>query len=233
MEERALRKWAGVAGVAFVVLLVVSIVLVSPAPSADKSTMKIVNWFVGHRETTFISGVLTVLSTLAFLWFLGYLHHMLSMRAGKARGLSSILLTSGIYTVTVATVATLPTAALAVTANRPGIAPSDGVVHLLADLTNLSHSMTGVGLAVFLAALALLLSNGVLRPRWASWIAYIGAVLSVLGSVSGYFVSKAGKANPVSFLGLIGTVFFVVVVLAVSIMLLRMPAEEETPAVIY
>ena len=146
------------------------------------------------------------------------------MLAGAARGLSSILLTSGIYTVSVATVTTLPTAALAIAANRPGVAPSEGVVHLLGDLTNLSITLIGVGLAVFLATLGLLLADGVLRPRWATWVAYVGAILSVVGGVSGFFVSKSGKANPLSFAGLIGTVLFVVVILAVSIDMLGEPA---------
>jgi len=224
VDERVMRRWAAIAGIAFVVLLVASIVIVIPAPTADKSTAKILKWYTDNREIAFLSGALTVLSTLAFLWFLGYLHHALSMLAGAARGLSSILLTSGIYTVSVATVTTLPTAALAIAANRPGVAPSEGVVHLLGDLTNLSITLIGVGLAVFLATLGLLLADGVLRPRWATWVAYVGAILSVVGGVSGFFVSKSGKANPLSFAGLIGTVLFVVVILAVSIDMLGEPA---------
>jgi len=217
MDERSLRRWAGIAGMAFVVLLVLSIVLVFSAPTAEKSTAKIVKWYTDHRQLAFLSGALTVLSTLAFLWFLGYLYQALSGQPGTPRALSAIVLTSGIYTVSVATVTTLPTAALAVTANRPGVAPSDGVVHLLADLGGLSIGLIGVGLAVFLFALGLLLAQGVLRPGWATWVAYVGAVLSLIGGVAGFFVSKSGKMNPASFGGLIGTVFFVVVVFAISV----------------
>src|SRR5437899_2535827 len=37
MEERAVRRWAAFAGLAFVALLVISIVLTIPAPMPDKS----------------------------------------------------------------------------------------------------------------------------------------------------------------------------------------------------
>jgi hypothetical protein len=224
MSERTLRRSAAVAGIAFAVLLVVSIVLSIPAPMADKTTAKIVKWYADNREVVFTSGAFGVLSTLAFLWFLGYLYHVLSLLAGPARGLSSIVLASGIYTVTVATVTTLPSAALAITAARPGIAPSEGVVHLLADLTSLSIGLIGVGLAVFLAALGLLLAVGALRPRWATWVAYVGAVLSLVGGVSAFFVSKSGKGNPLGIGGLLGTVLFLIVVVAVSLDLLQAPA---------
>ena len=45
-----MRRWAGIAGMAFVVLLVLSIVLVIPAPSAEKSAAKIVKWYTDNRE---------------------------------------------------------------------------------------------------------------------------------------------------------------------------------------
>lgn len=224
MSEGTLRRWSAIAGIAFVVLLVVSIVLVIPAPMADKSTAKIVKWYVDNRELAFVSGALTVLSTLAFLWFLGYLHHALSLVAGASRALSSIVLTSGLYTVTVATVTALPTAALAITANRPGIPVNEGVVHLLADLIGLGITLIGVGLAIFLLALGLLLADGALRPRWAMWVAYAGAVLSVIGGVSGFFVTKSGKGNPLGFGGLVGTVLFIIVVVAICVDMLQAPA---------
>src|SRR5205807_3539785 len=94
MEERAVRRWAAFAGLAFVVLLVISIVLTIPAPMPDKSTAKIVKWFMDHRQTVYTSSVLGGLATVVFLWFLGYLHHAVSRAAGSARALSSILLTS-------------------------------------------------------------------------------------------------------------------------------------------
>jgi len=62
------------------------------------------------------------------------------------------------------------------------------------------------------------------------WVAYIGAVLNGVGGVAGFFVNKAGKANPLSFAGLIGTVLFVIVIIAVSADLLRTSAASPADA---
>jgi hypothetical protein len=227
MEERAVRRLAAFAGIAFVVLLVISIVLILPAPMPDKSTAKILKWFADHRQTVYTSSVLGSLATVAFLWFLGYLHHVVVTVAGRARGLSSILLASGILTVTIATMAALPFAALAATAGRPGGSPSDDLVHMLAVLNGFVGSLIGFGLVVFLLSLGLLLAQGALRPRWASWVAYVGAAFSVIGGVAGFYISKTGKANPLSFLGLLGVIPFLVAVVAISVQLLN---QQEAPA---
>jgi hypothetical protein len=216
MDERAVRRVAAIAGIAFVVLLIVSIVLTIPAPMPNKSAAKIVKWFADHRGAVFTSNVLGGLSTVVFLWFLGYLHHRLSDLAGGARALSSIVLTSGVATVTIATLSGLPFAALAVTASRPGVTPSEGVVHMLADLNGFGIALIGFGLTVFLAALGLELAQGAIGPRWASWAAYVGAILNLVGSVAGFFVSKSGKGNPAGIAGLIGLVLFLVTVVAIS-----------------
>jgi len=211
---------AAIAGIAFVVLLVVSIVLVIPAPMPHKSATKIAKWFMDNRGAVFTASALGGLATVVFLWFLGYLHHALSQLTGLSRALSSIVLTSGIATVTLATVSGLPFAALAVTAGRPGVAPSEGVVHLLADLNGFGINLIGFGLAVFLLALGLELAQGALRPRWASWVAYAGAILNLVASVAGFYVSKSGKPNPIGFAGLIGLLAFLVTVIAISVDLL-------------
>lgn len=221
MEETDVREMAAMAGIAFVVLLVVSIVLVGPAPMPNKSAAKIVHWFAKHRSTVLTSGVMGGLATVVFLWFLGYLHHALSQLTGVKRTLSSIVLTSGITTVTLATVSGLAFAALAITAGRPGVEPSEGVVHLLADLNGLGIALIGFGLAVFLLALGLELANGALRPQWAAWVAYLGAVANLVGGVAGFYVSRSGKPNPAGIGGLIGLVAFLVTLIAISVSLFR------------
>jgi hypothetical protein len=43
--------------------------------------------------------------------------------------------------------------------------------------------------------------------------------------VTDFYVSKSGKANPISFLGLLGTVLFLVVIVAISD-LVRTPGAD-------
>ena len=65
------------------------------------------------------------------------------------------------------------------------------------------------------------------RPSVEQARAALGAVLSVVGGVATAFVSKFGKANSASLVGLLGLALFAFVVVAVSISLLgdRAPAE--------
>jgi hypothetical protein len=203
-------------------------VLTVGAPMPDKSTAKIAKWFVDHRGSVYTSQVLGGLSTIAFLWFLGYLYHALSRLAGGARAVASIMLTSGITTVTVATVSGLAYGALAYTVSRPGAAPGDDLVHMLAVLNGFATGLIGFGLAVLLLALGLLLAQGSLRPRWATWVAYVGSAANVIGSVGSFYVSKSGKGNPLGILGLLGLVLFLITMVAISIGLL----SDEEPAAI-
>lgn len=225
MEERTVRRIAALAGFAFVVVLIVSVVLTIGPPMPDKSTAKIVKWFVDHRERVYTSEVLGGLATIAVLWFLGYLYHALSRLAGGARAIASIMLTSGIATAAVASMSGLAYATLAFTVSRPGASPSDDLVHMLTVLNGFEGVLIGFGLTLFLLAFGLLLSQGNLKPRWAAWVAYIGSAGSLIGSVGGgFFLSKAGKGNPLGLFGFLGLILFLVTMLAISSGLLS--AEE-------
>lgn len=217
MRESTLRKLSAGAGIAFVVLVVASIALTVAAPMPDKSAAKIVKWYADHRALVFSANAVGGLGAISFLWFIGYLHHTTSQRGGVSRALSSIMFAGGIATVIMATLSGLPAAALAVTAGRSGAVLSDGVVHELADLNGFGKLLIGLGLTVLLAALGMMIAGGVGGPGWASPVAYLGSALSVIGSVAGFYVSRSGKPDPVGFLGLIGTVLFFVIVLAISV----------------
>ena len=220
MRESSLRRLSAGAGIAFVVLVVASIALTVAAPMPDKSAAKIVKWYADHRALVFSANAVGGLGAIAFLWFIGYLHHMTSLRGGASRALSSIMFAGGISTVIMATVSGLPAAALAVGAGRSSAVLSDGVVHELADLDGFGKVLIGLGLTVLLAALGMMIGGGAVGPRWASPVAYLGSALNVIGSVAGFYVSRSGKPDPAGFLGLIGTVLFFIIVLAISIDLL-------------
>jgi len=115
---------------------------------------------------------------------------------------------------------TAPALALAVGAGRPGVPTSDALVHTLADLNSFGGVLVSTGVALFLAVVGLLIADGALAPLWAKWVAYVGAVLSLVGGVASAFVSKSGKANIGTFLGLLGLAVFAVVIVALSVSLL-------------
>ena len=220
MQERMLRQAAAIGGIVFVVLVVITTVLVIGAPTPDKSTAKIVKWYADHRGAIFTSGALTGLMMIAFLVFIGYLYHALSRQGGARAVLGAILLAGSVATDTIAAVAVLPGLALAVAANRPGVPPSEALVHTLEDLAYFPGALISIGVGMFLVIAGLLIADGALAPSWAKWVAYVGAVLSIVGGFVSAYVSKSGKPNVGGLVGLIGTGVFGIVVLAISISLL-------------
>ena len=228
MHERSIQKAAAIGGILFVLLLVIEIVLTIGAPTSDKSATQIVKWYADNRSVVLLGGALTGLWMVAFLAFVGYLHHLLSPFGGARRALASILLASGIATDTIAAVTVLPSLALAVTASRPGVAPSEGVVHTLSYLSAFSGVLVSVGTGLFLVVIGLLLADGALSPRWSVWVAYVGAGLSLIGGIVSVFVSKTGSPNIGGLVGLVGLALFLIVVMSVSIDLLR----GRTPAAV-
>src|SRR5579872_5649462 len=97
MQERSLRRAAAVGGIVFVILVVVSVVLVIPAPTPDKSAVKILKWFSDNRTAVLASAALTGVSLAAFLVFLGSVHSALR---GVSATLASIAFGSGVATIT-------------------------------------------------------------------------------------------------------------------------------------
>src|SRR5262249_53066005 len=92
------ERWAPVAGIAFVVLMVVGSMLVSDVPSPDASRSDIVGYLAdGDRQTKNIVGAyLWVFGALAFLWFLVRVRTDLRRAEGEPGLLSNLAFGAGV-----------------------------------------------------------------------------------------------------------------------------------------
>src|SRR5262245_27563626 len=123
------ERWAPVAGIAFVVLMVVGSMLVGNVPSPDASRAEIAAYLSdGDRQMHNIVGAyLWVIGAIAFLWFLIRLRNDLRRAEGGNGTLSNLAFGAGVAFAAVWTVsaATFASVAYAVTLRDAPVTETD------------------------------------------------------------------------------------------------------------
>jgi hypothetical protein len=181
------ERWAPVAGIAFVVLMVVGSMLVSNVPSPDAPRAEIVDYLAdGDRQMSNIVGAyLWVVGSLAFLWFLIRLRNDLRKAEGGRGTLSNLAFGAGVAFAAVWTVAasTFASVAYAVTLRDAPVTDTD-LVRVLPPLGRLELLLGGgfSGILVLLATSAVIPRTGVL-PRWLGGLAIAAAIALLFDAV--------------------------------------------------
>jgi hypothetical protein len=207
VNDRAVR-WAGLAGIVFVVLIVVTIVVGGSPPKPDDSAEKIRQYFVDHRGGIIAANFVGLFLTSFVIWFAVVLRELLrGDRASSALGTASL---AGI----------LVTAPLAVVGGALQVSAVyvDGTAsHLSDDLARLVYSSQALcfagassGLVVFAAATAMAIRRTRALPSYLMWL----ALLAVVGNVVA-FCSALGAGS--FFLGFVGIATFALFVLVAGI----------------
>jgi hypothetical protein len=210
MREKGLARYAPLAGVAFFVLTVVTIVLSNESPDSDDSTAKVVEYWTDNEDSEVAAAFVATFASFFFLWFAGSVRATVA-RVEAAGGRLATLLFGG----AVLSAAGLMTnnAIQFTVAETAGEVPPD-VTQTLSVLYADFFFPISMGIAIFLLASGIAaLSYGAL-PRWLGWAAVVLGVLIV---------------TPVWFVGLFGSVLWVLVV---SVLLFRAaggPAEPGEP----
>ena len=68
MSDRAVR-WAGVAGIVFVVLVVITIVVSGSPPMGDDAVSKIRDYYIDHRSSLLWANLVGIVGIPFILWF--------------------------------------------------------------------------------------------------------------------------------------------------------------------
>jgi hypothetical protein len=174
------ERWAPVAGIAFVVLMVVGSMLVGDVPHPDASQHEITGYLADtHRQMRNIVGAyLWIVGALAFLWFLVRLHNDLRRTEGGTGALSKLAFGAGVAfsAAWMTAAATFASVAYAVTLRDAPVTDSD-LVRVLPPLGRLELLLGGgfSGLLVLLATALVILRTGVL-PRWLGWLGIVAAI---------------------------------------------------------
>jgi hypothetical protein len=181
------ERWAPVAGIAFVVLMVVGSMLVGNVPSPDASRAEVAHYLTddSRQMHNIVGAYLWVIGALAFLWFLIRLRNDLRRAEGGKGTLSNLAYGAGVGFAAVWTVsaATFASVAYAVSLRNAPVTDTD-LVRVLPPLGRLELLLGGgfFGILVLLATAAVVLRTGVL-PRWLGWLA-IAAAIALLFDVT-------------------------------------------------
>ena len=102
MDETKFQKWGALAGIEFVVLLLIGSFIGGQPPKVTDSAAKITEYFTDNQDALKIGDFLSGLAVIAFLWFLGTLFQRVRAAEGGNGRVSGIALTGGVATAAVA-----------------------------------------------------------------------------------------------------------------------------------
>jgi hypothetical protein len=185
-ELRAPRA-AGVAGLAFAALFVVSLVLLRDHPAAGSSARQIADWYLhqNSRNISLVGLYLVPFAGIAFLWFIAVIRAHVGVR--EDRFLATVFLGSGVLFVTMLFAAAAAAgSSFAATRFLGSPAPSPDVVVFARGLAYAFLYVYGVRAgAVFMMVVSTIGRRTGALPGWLVLAGYVLAV-ALLVSVSFY-----------------------------------------------
>ena len=226
-SPHALRS-KGWAGLAFVFLIVASVILSGTPPNANASPTAIAAYLADHHQGLIVAGWLTFPTLAFFLWFVvgiaGYLRRM----SANDEGLPAYAITSAVYTAVVAFVASLITTGL-VFVPADVLAPRTlQFVWALSALVN--GSFLAMGLAIFVFACAHSMRRHNSGPNWVVWLGYASATGDAIMSLGVFYPSGIAFNNVIVSL-VLGFVLFAVWMIGASVTLIAQASRQLAGAV--
>ena len=189
MARRDWLRWAPIAGLVWVALVIVSVALTSDSPGDDDGIVKFVTYFrdSGNQTKIQVAALVAALGGLVFFWFLAGLRDILRSAEGLWGFGAALAYASGVAFVVLLWAATAAGTAFASAADHFDSFVVDAqTVQTAMSLSAMSFWLVGfasVAAGVMIgAASAVVLGTGVL-PRWFGWTGVVLAVLSVLAVV--------------------------------------------------
>jgi preprotein translocase subunit YajC len=218
MNDVKWERYGAVAGIVFVILVVVGALIPGAPPRPDDSLREIADYYEDHTGAIKAGAFLTGLAAVAFLWFLGSLWSTIR-RNEDTRQLATIAVGGGIVGLITAVtgIALNATVALALDSSGATASVNPKFIYLLSSTIG---GMGNFGLAV------LVLAVGVAAMRTGVFPAAFGLVSVVLAVgwlVAGLIV--ATDATAIFTISFIVFLLWLIWILVISFLLLR-PQEQ-------
>jgi hypothetical protein len=221
------EQYGALAGLVFVILVVVGAFIAGAPPSPDDSIRKVAEYYQDHTGAIKAGAFLTGLASVAFLWFLGSLWSSLR-RSEDTRRLATIATGGGIVGLILAVTAFALNATVAIAIDSAGA--TQGVnpkfIYLLSVVIG---GMGNFGIAVLVAATGV----AILRTRvFPAWLAGPSMLIALGWIVGGLVV--ATDSTVIFTIGFVVFLLWLVWILLISFFMFRpqtaAPATPEATA---
>ena len=182
-SQTGIVRWASLAGVVYVVLFVIGVLLLfAGTPDTGSAPGKIISWYgdSGHRDRMSIGWVLAGLAMFFFLWFLGALRAAVRRLEGDDGYLTAITtIGGGIY-------AALTLAALGLEVGIKTMSDDTyhhlvypPLIHAADDAGWLLHASGGAGAAAMILAASIAALQTRAVPTWLGWLSVVAGILTL------------------------------------------------------
>ena len=196
------------AGVAFIVLAIVSIAFGGgEPPEAKEGAQKVVDHYVDNKDSIQISGFVSTVAGVALIFFFGYLRKVLRAAEGENGMLSLVAFVGSAILATA--IAIDSTIAFALAEQADDIDPA--AAQALQALWDNDWMPFALGTIVMLLAAGLSIVRHGALPKWLGWIAILLAVIGM---------------TPVGFVGFLGGAVWILIV---SVMLSMRARSAQAP----
>lgn len=210
--QRNSREWlVPLTGIAFIVLLAVSLIVQGSPKGADDGPAAVAKWYLDNKDAAEISSFIGVVGAALLIFFGAYLRKVLEAAEGPGSMLP-ILALIGVTIVAIggAIDGMLLFAAAEAADDIP--APEIQTIQAIWDNDFLPFFL---GVLVFLWSVGLsVLRSGVL-PKWLGWFAIVFGVISLAG--------------PIGFIGALGAAVWIIIASIMLSMRARGPASAQPP----
>ncbi len=215
----AFNKLAGVSGLVFGVLLLVSGLAGGSPPAGDASVAKILSYVADHEGGIKLAMVAASLSGFfAILWLVATFTRLRDA-GGEARSWALV----GLVGVVMTGVMSALTNGVSAIVVAGGAALDEATVVGLWKTTWVDTAFLAAFLAAGLLGFGMAGVRGKVGPVWLGYVAVAGAVLALIGSVAPVEVANGSALGFGAFLGFLA---LILCVLVSSVSLLRSPTES-------
>lgn len=174
MDETKYQKWGAIAGIEFVVLVLIGAFIGGTPPKLTDSAEKITKYYSDNQDALKVGNILAGLSLIAFLWFLGTLFQRLRAAEGGTGRVAGIALTGGVVVTAIAAVGYAINAFGVV---YPG--QGDGSFRI----STIVFGYLGFPAAALVLGTSIVVMRTKVLPAWVAWLGGINAILWIVGGV--------------------------------------------------